>query len=96
MGSNGLNNRALETLCNEIIKAVEVKAKSVCTQMIKKNQKTYSPLGGYPIGTYCIMVETQDPRLVFGGEWQLVDGKIVLINDDNTTTVAGKLWVRIG
>jgi len=40
--SDRLTDKAIETLCNEILKAVEVKTKSICSQMIKKNKSANS------------------------------------------------------
>lgn len=40
--SDQLTNKAIETLCNEILKAVEVKTKSICSQMIKKSKSNNS------------------------------------------------------
>ena len=106
MDDRRLNNKAIETLCDEIIKAVEVKAKNVCMQMNKKTGRSNSTLvqttpsailDAYPIGSCCLLLNGMNPHLVFGGSWERVNGEIVLITEDNTTaTLTAKMWVRVG
>jgi len=94
MAAEQLNNKALETLCNEILKAVEVKAKSVYTQMSKKTTKI-SALSAYPLGALCFLKEGMNPNLIFGGKWEQLAGNLSLSGNGETVELSGvKVWQR--
>lgn len=57
--SDQLTNKALETLCNEILKAVEVKTRAICSQMLKKN-KTESPVASETTSNEVIYMAASD------------------------------------
>ena len=96
MAGEQVNNKALETLCNEILKAVEVKAKTIYTQMSKKAVKI-SALSAYPLGALCFLKEGINPNLVLGGKWERLSGNLALNENGETVELANiKVWQRIG
>lgn len=106
--SNQLNQRAIEVLCNEIMKAVEVKTKRIVADALKSAGKTNGASAlrptiissPYPVGSYCILQKGISPNDYWSGEWTKINGDIYIVENYNDeeiqwSTPGAVIWRRI-
>lgn len=86
------NQKAIDILCDEIMKAIEVKTKKIVSDAIKKALKDnkYSGSSGnagaqtgsisYPPGSFCVLQQGTLPEYYWGGEWEKVEGTLFTVS----------------
>lgn len=106
--NNQLNQRAIEVLCDEIMKAVEVKTKRIVADALKSTGKSSGVAASkpivvsspYPVGSYCILQSGISPSDYWAGTWVRIDGDIYIVESSNDeeiqwSTPGAVIWRRI-
>lgn len=91
------NNRAVNTIADAILKAVDNRIQKARNDTSKQIKKTFSMnsiyQNVYPIGAVYLSVGSMSPHFLFGGTWEKIgDGTVDLDSDGSVVTV--NAWKR--
>lgn len=106
--NNQLNQRAVDVLCNEIMKVIEVKTKRIVADALKGNTKPSDSVANkpvsisspYPVGSYCILQNGLNPTDFWTGVWERIDGDIYVVESQNAEEIqwaspGAVIWKRV-